>query len=74
VNEAIAAYLEAVDRCESPDGDKFLAEHAYVANKLKSFFADQSKFRRSILDSEFGTRCPHDPSKLTVRCSAAILL
>ena len=47
VNEAIAAYLQAVDRGEPPNCDKFLAEHADIAQELKSFFANQSQFRQA---------------------------
>jgi serine/threonine protein kinase/formylglycine-generating enzyme required for sulfatase activity len=44
VNEAIAVYLEAVDRGEIPSRDKFLADHRDVAAELQSFFADQAAF------------------------------
>src|SRR5262245_38827310 len=44
VNEAIAAYLEAVERGESPE--KFLAEHPDIAPDLNSFIADQAQFQQ----------------------------
>jgi WD40 repeat protein/serine/threonine protein kinase len=45
VSAAIAAYIEAVERGETPDTEKFLADHADVAPELKSFLANQAQFR-----------------------------
>jgi serine/threonine protein kinase/tetratricopeptide (TPR) repeat protein len=47
VNAAIAVYLQAVDRGEAPDRDKFLADHADLAAELKSFFTNHSQFRQA---------------------------
>ena len=46
VNEAIAAYLQAVERGENPDREKFLAEHPDLAAELKSFFTDRECFQQ----------------------------
>lgn len=46
VNEAIAAYLEAVERGETPETEKFLADYADVAQGLKSFFANHAQFQQ----------------------------
>ena len=46
VNEAIAAYLEAVDAGEAPDPKKFIAAHSDVATELESFFANRNEFER----------------------------
>ena len=46
VNEAIAAYLEAVEQGEKPDLAQFLADHADIAAELNSFFANQSLIRQ----------------------------
>ncbi len=48
VNEAIAGYLEAVERGEKPDMVRFLAEHADLGAELNSFFANRSQFRRHV--------------------------
>jgi hypothetical protein len=48
VNEAIAAYLQAVERGENSDREKFLAEHADVAVELKSFFINQAEFQQAV--------------------------
>jgi serine/threonine protein kinase len=47
VNDAIAAYLQAVERGEAPTRSEFLAAHADLADELQSFFANQSQFRRA---------------------------
>jgi WD40 repeat protein/serine/threonine protein kinase len=44
VNEAIAAYLEAVEQGESLE--KFLAEHPDIAPDLNSFIANQAQFQQ----------------------------
>ena len=62
VNEAIAAYLQAVDGGETLDREKFLAEHAEIAAELKSFFADQSQFRRHAAEQTSGLASPSDSS------------
>jgi WD40 repeat protein/tRNA A-37 threonylcarbamoyl transferase component Bud32 len=46
VNEAIAAYLEAVERGESPDREKLLADHPDIAAELNSFIANQAQFQQ----------------------------
>ncbi len=45
-NEAIAAYLEAVDAGQSPDPEEFVAQHADVAAELEAFFANRAEFER----------------------------
>jgi tRNA A-37 threonylcarbamoyl transferase component Bud32 len=47
VNEAIAAYLEAVERGENPDREKFLAENPDLAVELNSFFTDRECFEQA---------------------------
>jgi serine/threonine protein kinase len=47
VNEAIAVYLQAVERGENPDRDKFLTDHLDIAPELKSFFANQDVFQQA---------------------------
>ena len=46
VNEAIAAYLEAVDAGEAPDPKGFIAAHSDIAGELESFFANRDEFER----------------------------
>src|SRR5262245_47045966 len=46
VNEAIAAYLQAVERGETPDRERFLAEYADIAGELNSFFTNHAEFRQ----------------------------
>src|SRR5262245_23067579 len=46
VNEAIAAYLQAVERGETPDRERFLAEYADIAAELNSFFTNHAEFRQ----------------------------
>jgi tetratricopeptide (TPR) repeat protein/tRNA A-37 threonylcarbamoyl transferase component Bud32 len=46
VDEAIAAYLEAVDVGQEPDRDDFLRRHADIADELAAFFADHEQFQR----------------------------
>ncbi len=45
VNEAIAAYLQAVERGKSPEQEEFIAQYAEIAVELKSFFANQADFQ-----------------------------
>lgn len=45
VNEAIAAYLQAIDRGESPDREKLLAEHDDIADDLREFFAGHGQLQ-----------------------------
>jgi serine/threonine-protein kinase len=45
VGAIIAAYLEALDRGESPDRDALLRQHPAQAGELASFFADQDRIR-----------------------------
>ena len=46
VNEAIAAYLEAVDAGEAPDPSEFVAQHGDIATELESFFTNRDEFER----------------------------
>jgi serine/threonine-protein kinase len=46
VDEAIAAYLEAIDAGAPPNRQEFLARHADVAAELEAFFADRDQFAR----------------------------
>jgi serine/threonine protein kinase len=45
VGAIVAAYLEALDRGESPDRDALLRQHPACAQELESFFADQDQVR-----------------------------
>jgi WD40 repeat protein len=45
VNEAIAAYLQAVDAGQAPDRQEFLARHADLAAELEAFLADRKQFQ-----------------------------
>jgi len=53
VNEAIAAFLEAVERGEAPNREKFLAEHADIAAEVRSFFAEHSQLRQMAEPGKF---------------------
>jgi WD40 repeat protein len=44
VNEAIAAYLDAVEAGQTPDQDLLLARHPDLANELRAFLADRDRF------------------------------
>ena len=46
VNEAIAAYLEAVDAGETPVPMEFIATHNDIAADLEAFFANRDEFER----------------------------
>ncbi|MBC8869737.1 MAG: protein kinase [Planctomycetes bacterium] len=46
VNEAIAAYLEAVDAGGAPDPEEFIAAHSEIAPELESFFTNRDEFER----------------------------
>lgn len=46
VDQAIAAYLEAVDAGQEPERDAFLRLHADIADELAAFFADRERFQR----------------------------
>jgi tRNA A-37 threonylcarbamoyl transferase component Bud32 len=45
INEAIAEYLDAVDRGQTPGQDQFLAQHAEIRDELTSFLANQALVR-----------------------------
>ena len=46
VNEAIAAYLGAVDAGRTPDPKEFIAAHGDIAVELEAFFANRDEFER----------------------------
>ena len=46
VNEAIAAYLEAVESGHGPGRQEFLAHHADIADELAAFLTDRDEFQR----------------------------
>ena len=46
LNEAIAAYLQAVDAGEEPDRQEFLRRHPDLASNLAEFFVDRDAFDR----------------------------
>jgi serine/threonine protein kinase len=52
VDEAIAAYLQVVERGENPDQEEFLAGYPGIAAELKSFFANQGAFQQAVGKSE----------------------
>src|SRR6516165_8408192 len=45
-NEAIAAYLRSAEAGQTPDLETWLAQHADLAEELRSFLADRDEFRR----------------------------
>src|SRR5262249_39822405 len=47
VDEAIAAYLQAVERGENPDQVEFLAAHPDLAAELDSFFINRDCFQQA---------------------------
>lgn len=71
VNQAIALYLEAIDRGEAPNRDKFLAEHAEIAAELLSFFSNQSIFRQVAGEVVRGSTLVSDPLEATANYVAA---
>lgn len=46
VDEAIAAYLEAVDAGQTPDSNDFIAQHRDIADDLEAFLANRDQFER----------------------------
>ncbi len=46
VQAALEEYLERIDRGEAVDREKFLAQHAQIAEKLRSFIAAEEELRR----------------------------
>jgi WD40 repeat protein/tRNA A-37 threonylcarbamoyl transferase component Bud32 len=59
LNEALAAYYEAVEAGQPIDHQEFLARHADVADGLASFFAAKEDFERHaapLLDMASGTK------------------
>ena len=46
VDEAIAAYLEAVDAGQAPAPNDFIAQHRDIADDLEAFFANRDQFER----------------------------
>jgi serine/threonine protein kinase len=48
INEAIAAYLDAERHGRTPDSDRWLAEHAEIAQELQSFLGDREHFRKDV--------------------------
>jgi WD40 repeat protein len=47
VNEAIADYLEAVEKGQPPDPETFLAGYPQLADELRAFLADREHFARA---------------------------
>src|SRR5262245_11826032 len=47
VNEAIAAYLEAVEAGRAPAREDFLARHPDLADELTAFLDDRDRFARA---------------------------
>src|SRR5215471_14179415 len=47
VNEVIAAFLQAVERGENPDPEKFLAAYPDLAAELNSFFTNRDCFQQA---------------------------
>lgn len=48
VNEAIAAYLEAVDAGQTPDPKVLIAENRDIAAELEAFFVNRDEFERMV--------------------------
>jgi serine/threonine-protein kinase len=48
VNEAIAAYLQAVEQGEAADADEWLRRYPELADELASFFADRAQVERAL--------------------------
>jgi hypothetical protein len=46
-NEVIAAFLQAVERGENPDPEKFLAADPDLAAELNSFFTNRDCFQQA---------------------------
>jgi serine/threonine protein kinase/formylglycine-generating enzyme required for sulfatase activity len=59
VNEAIAAYMQAIERGTKPDREKFLAEYADIAKELTSFFDNQAEFEKVAERLPPRTTAPH---------------
>jgi serine/threonine protein kinase len=49
VNEAIASFLDARDRGDSPDPAAYLAKYPDIAGELSQFFADQAAFQNAAV-------------------------
>jgi hypothetical protein len=67
VNEAIAAYLQAVERGDAPDRQRFLAEYVDIAPELKSFFDNQAEFCQVAGASARKSAADPDEPTLTFR-------
>src|SRR5262245_47685703 len=72
VNEAIAAYLAAVDAGRPPDRADFLAHHADIAAELEAFFADRDRFQQLArpLGSDDPTVAPGEPGGVSRHVAA----
>jgi len=46
IDDAIARYLEQVERGHPPDQQEFIAKHPDLAAELRSFFVNQAQFQQ----------------------------
>ena len=71
VNDVILLYLQAVERGEAVNREKFLAEHSDIAEELKSFFGNQAQFQQvaeavTLPPVASTEQQPFDPDKTTL--------
>ena len=68
VDQAIAAYLEAVDAGETPDPIEFIAQHADIPEELALFFANCNQFERLVEPLQAAAAVPNErPEDVALR-------
>jgi WD40 repeat protein/tRNA A-37 threonylcarbamoyl transferase component Bud32 len=55
INEAIAAYLRDAEAGQAPDPERWLAQHADLADELRAFLADPGAFRHLAQNGPAGS-------------------